>query len=206
MTHAWALFEGYLVGLALIILIGPVLFVLLHATLERGRAYGVAVSTGIMISDVIIVAICMISGDDVEIPERSSALLSWGGGIILLGLGLRYLISPPLAIASRPTLSARGLIKFFTKGFAVNFINPFVFLVWMGIISGVKLRYQETAKQWVFMAGTLAGIYTLDLAKVYLAHHIKPLLNPDVLGKVLRVAGALLVLFSLRLFYKGLGF
>ena len=46
-----AFIEGYLLGLLLIVLIGPVLFVLLNITLTQGRRHGIAVALGICMSD-----------------------------------------------------------------------------------------------------------------------------------------------------------
>lgn len=199
-----ALSEGYLIGLSLVILIGPVLFVLLHATLERGRACGLAVALGIFISDVLIVWACSRWGSSWLNSPEMMRWFSLAGGLVTATLGLRYWLAPPLALLETPAPSARGMIALFGEGFAVNFINPFVFLVWLGIIKLAERRYATPLDQEVFLGACIAGILTLDLLKVALAHRIRPLLRPATLRLVLRGAGGALLLLSIRLFYAAI--
>ena len=196
-----AFIEGYLLGLSLIILIGPVFFVLLYSTLEHGIMNGLAVALGIFISDVFIVGICLQGGEDWLKSEMVQMALTGGGGVITLGLGIHYLKTQPLSLLEKPDLNSRGVFSFFIKGFAVNFINPFVFLVWLGILSTVQYRYPTYSQQLLFLSATLAGILTLDLSKVFLAQSIKSLLKPQFLKRILKGSGFILILFSLRLLF-----
>ena len=123
----WALIEGYLAGLTLVILIGPVLFVLLHATLTQGRLSGVAVALGIFISDVLAVELCLWGGGEWVRSAQVQTLLAGSGGLILLVLGLRYFLTSPLNLVTQPSLSTTKLSGFLLKGFLVNFVNPFAF-------------------------------------------------------------------------------
>jgi threonine/homoserine/homoserine lactone efflux protein len=51
-------FEGYIVGLGMIVFIGPVFFLLLSISLHQGTKAGVATAFGIVISDLICVCLC----------------------------------------------------------------------------------------------------------------------------------------------------
>ena len=86
--------EGYLTGLALIVLIGPVLFVLLRTTLDQGRAAGFAVVAGIFVGDVIAVLLCAYGVAGAIQQRWLQVYLALGGGLLLLGLGVRYLLRP----------------------------------------------------------------------------------------------------------------
>ena len=50
--------EGFLLGLGMVIFIGPVFFMLLTSSLNYGLKSGIAVASGIFVSDVICVLIC----------------------------------------------------------------------------------------------------------------------------------------------------
>jgi len=195
--------EGYAAGLALIVLIGPVLFVLLRATLERGRGPGFAVALGIFVSDIVAVLLCTFGVARYLQSPGVGRWLALGGGALLLGFGVRYLAAPGVEAAQDVKLDPRSWLGFFARGFGVNFINPFVFMVWIGIIGAATLRHGYDLDLAWFLTGTLLGILTLDCLKVVFAHRIRPLLAPRVLKIVFRVSGVLLVGFGLRLVFVG---
>ena len=188
-------FQGYLAGLALIVLIGPVLFVLIQATLEYGKASGFMVAFGIFVSDIIAVLLVAYGASGFFQDADNQFWLALGGGAILLGLGIKYVISPGMKEPKELKVTRKDLLGFFIKGFAVNFINPFVFMVWIGIIGGADAD-PEINLFW-FLSGTLLGILTLDSLKVVFAHKIRPLLQPKVLKVIFRISGILLILFGL---------
>ncbi len=199
-----AFLEGYVAGLALIVLIGPVLFVLLQATLERGRPSGFAVAVGIFVSDVVAVALCALGVARYLQDPGVERWLALGGGALLLGFGVRYLLAPGVKAAQDVRLDARGWFGFFGRGFLVNFVNPFVFMVWIGIIGAATVRHGYDLDLVWFLTGTVLAVFTLDSLKVVFAHRIRPLLAPRVLKIVFRVSGVLLVGFGLRLVYVAL--
>ncbi len=200
-----AFVEGYLSGLGLIVLIGPVLFVLLRSTLERGRAQGMAVAIGIFVSDVLAVALCALGAATFLRRPDVEPWLALAGGALLVGFGVNSWRAPAKASRAEIPGGAARLTGFFVRGFLVNFVNPFVFMVWLGIIAAASLRHGYGAGLFWFMAGSVLAVLTLDVSKVLLAHKIRPLLSPKALRMVLRVSGALLLAFGARLVLVGLG-
>ncbi|MCB9526669.1 MAG: LysE family transporter [Myxococcales bacterium] len=195
--------EGYATGLALIVLIGPVLFVLLQATWSRGRAHGLAVAFGIFVSDILAVLLCAYgAGPHLDSPAVRPWLV-WGGAALLLGFGLGALKGPALAPPRPPRLELAGLAGDFARGFFVNFVNPFVFMVWLGLIGAATQRHGFDRDLAAYLAGCLLGILTLDVAKALLAERLKVLLRPLVLRRVMQVAGVALIAFALRLAWLG---
>ena len=83
---------------------------------------------------------------------------------------------PPLDLISTPRLQLRGLTELWS-GFAVNFINPFVFFVWLGIISVASQRHPIDLYRVMFLGSCIAGILTLDLLKVHFAQRLRALLR-----------------------------
>lgn len=197
-----AFLEGYGIGLAMVVFIGPVFFTLLKTTLRYGFRGGIMVALGIFISDAVCVALCSFGAIPFFKNQGNQFWLAIAGSIILFGLGLKYLIKPSLkSVEISDTLGAHHYTYFFAKGFVVNFVNPFVFLVWIGVIGYSRLKYGLTHDLFFFLAAALLGILTTDSLKVIFAHRLKALIRTDYLVHVYRVIGIVLIGFGIRMLW-----
>ena len=196
-----AFIEGYLTGLALIIFIGPVFFTLLQSTLEHGLKSGLSVALGIFSSDILCVLLLFGFGaTDFFTNPDNELLIGVGGAIILIGLGVSYAVKPVLKTTKEKLeLKSSSLFNFFMKGFLVNFINPFVFVVWMGLIAFASNKQPSISGQIVFLTGILLGILTQDSVKAAMANYIKNFLEPRFLRITYRVIGISLIFFGVRM-------
>lgn len=195
--------EGLVVGFGLAFLIGPVFFTLLQASLRHGVWSGLAVAVGIFISDIVCVAICALGVATLLQEEQNQAYLALGGSLILIGLGLKYLIKPNISTNVDEKIGAAGYLGYAIKGFLVNFVNPFVFFVWIGIIAVGSSKYSLGGDLKFYLAGTLIGIFSTDTLKAVLAHKIKRFIKPKILTGLFRIIGFCLVAFGGRLIYFG---
>ena len=193
--------EGYLVGLGLILLIGPVFFTLLQSTLQYDYKSGLAVALGIFVSDVICVLLCSLGVAPLLEQSHNQLIFSCLGAIILFGFGLTFLLKPVLDFKTTLKLKATDYVSFFAKGFLVNFVNPFVFLVWIGIIGLANSKYPSNQSLAIYLTGVLLGILTTDTLKALFAHHIKVLLEPKYLQLLYRIVAFCLLGFGFRLLY-----
>ena len=198
-----AFFEGYVIGLALIVFIGPVFFNLLKSTLQYGIVSGLWVAFGIFISDVVCVLLCAFGAAAFFKNQNNQFLIGTIGGVILILLGFKYLLFPMIKTKEEKlTLNTSDYFGFFAKGFLVNFVNPFVFLVWLGIIKMASIKYGGFNQDLgLYLSGALLGILTTDSAKAFFANRLKVLLNPDFLCWVYRSIGVLLIGFGCRMIY-----
>jgi threonine/homoserine/homoserine lactone efflux protein len=81
----------------------------------------------------------------------------------------------------------------------VNFVNPFVFLVWISVIGLARGKYGAGQELWIFLGAALLGILTTDTLKVIFADKIKPLIQPKFLLRAYQVIGIVLIGFGIRL-------
>ena len=186
--------------MSLIIFLGPVFFTLLESTLQSGFWSGFAVAFGIFISDVVAVLLLGFGAAGFfENPENQFGL-AIAGAAILIGLGIRYIIKPSLGTtSSRFQVRGTNYYTYFMKGFLVNFVNPFVFLVWLGIIGFATAHHGAGPSLAIFLSGALLGILTTDTLKAALAQYIKGLLRPRFMVFAYRLIGIILIGFGLRM-------
>jgi threonine/homoserine/homoserine lactone efflux protein len=196
-----AFLEGFLIGLGMIVFIGPVFFTLLKSALNYGFWAGMMVAMGIFISDVLCVGLCAFGAIPFFKNPLNQHWLAIAGSVILFGIGLKYLIKPDVNVDKELKLKAGHYTAYFAKGFLVNFVNPFVFLVWVSVIGLAQLKYGEDADLWVFLGAALLAIILTDTTKVIFAHRIKNLIKPKFLLKAYQVIGVVMLGFGFRLLY-----
>lgn len=191
--------EGYLTGLSMIVFIGPVFFLLVSVSLESGTIPGILVAGGIIAGDFLYVMFCFFGAVAFIDTSGGKTYFAIAGGALLVVLGIKYIIQKDARLVSSPQLRPFHYLKFFINGFLVNFVNPFVFIVWLGVVAFSKETFRSPDSSIVFLSGTLCGILSTDLLKVFAARKIKQFLVPEKLRIVYRISGVVLVLFGIRM-------
>jgi len=195
--------EGLLLGVPAIFFIGPVLLTLLQASVEHGFKSGFAVATGITASDVVCVALAYVGVARFFEAPGSKMWVGVLGGAILMGFGLGLLLRTPQLPDVAAPLGKSHFFALFAKGFAVNFINPFVFAYWIGALGVMASKHSLTPlNTLIYFGGAITVIYTTDVLKVLLAERLKHNLTHQRLYQINRFAGVGLVLFGLILIWR----
>ncbi|WNJ16336.1 LysE family transporter [Pontibacter sp. G13] len=207
-----AFIEGYTLGLAMIIFIGPVFFTLLKSTLQHGLKSGLSVALGVFSSDVVCVFLLYGLGVSAFFANPDyKYLIGIGGALLLLGMGVKYCFTRGTLSGSasdsvetnknQPSRQPK-LFSFFTQGFLINFLNPAVFGVWVAIIATATTKYSLESGRMVFLLGTLLGVITTDSLKAIFANRIKGLMKPQWLSLTYRGIGVALIAFGMHTFSK----
>ncbi len=191
--------EGYGVGFAMIVFIGPVFFTLLKSALQYGFPGGMMVALGIFVSDIVCVGLCSFGAIPIFKNPDNQFWLAIAGSLILFGLGLKYIFKPAIFTHEAIAIKAHHYTTLFSKGFLVNFVNPFVFLVWIGVIGYGRNKFGFTPELAIFLSAALLAILTTDSLKVIFAYRIKELVKPKLLLNVYRVIGIVLIGFGVRM-------
>ncbi|KZS41629.1 lysine transporter LysE [Aquimarina aggregata] len=192
--------DGFIIGLGMIIFIGPVFFLLLNSSLQFGTKAGTAVALGIIVSDILCVLLCYVGLSSFLTAKGNQFWIGVFGSIIIFGLGINYLLKKAV-LNNEPIVDAKNIGKFFLKGFSVNFFNPFVFIIWIGVYNYGEHKYVENSSLFFFLLAVLLGILTTDLVKVFLSKKLKKILSVKRLTLFFRITGILLIVFSIRLLY-----
>lgn len=198
-----AFLHGLGFGLLMMFFIGPVFFYLLQTSLQFGTKSGIVAAIGIVFSDFCAVVLCYFWASKLfeEGSTQNEFWLALIGGVIVLFFGLGYIFKPKIPNNRPIEIKKADYVTFFTKAFLINFVNPFVFLVWISMIGVARNTYGETNLVIAFLSAALLGIVTTDTLKVIGAKYLKRIIEPHVLIKVYKIIGIILILFSSRLFY-----
>lgn len=189
--------NGYLIGLGTIIFIGPVFFLLLSTTFEFGVKSGLLIALGIIVSDIVYAVVCYFGFINVLKISNNNVWLAVIGSVILILLGINYVFKK--SENGEPIVyKQKNYLSLFVKGFLVNFVNPFVLLVWIGFVN-YSMKFTNGG---IFIVGILFGILTTDVLKVFASKRIKQFLSPTKLKMVYRIIGVVLILFGLRMIFS----
>ncbi len=125
-------------------------------------------------------------------------------GIILVVYGVVHFKTPDKESgeASVEVKSPSGL-SMILKGFFLNCLNPAVWLLWLGNVTGVsKLLQYKVLNMIIYFSITLGLVLLVELAKVSAAGKLKRILTPKIMYVVNVITGTLLVIFGLVLIYN----
>jgi len=193
--------EGFIIGLGMIIFVGPVFFLLLNSSLQYGTKAGTAVAIGIIISDVFCVLLCYFGLTTMIVSEAHQFWIGVAGTTILFGLGIHYLFKKQEGTGSFIS-NGKDWYTFLVKGFSVNFFNPFVFVVWMSVFQYGKSKYSAQEDLISYLIAVLVGIFFVDLLKVFLSKKLRNIISKRRLNLFFKITGVVLILFSFRILYR----
>lgn len=194
-----AILSGIFLGLSTLIFIGPVLFYLLKSSFESGLKAGLAVALGIIIGDIICVILAIYGAQGFFENPTNQVWIALIGGILLLFIGIKYVVKPKLSTAVDVKYSTKKIGSYFINGFLINFVNPFVFLVWFGYTTYLRSMYQNEFQVVLALIFALAVIFSTDILKAFFAQRLMNLIKPSKLKLIFRIFGIIMMVFGIRL-------
>lgn len=197
-----AIWNGFLFGLLLSVLIGPVFFALIQNSIEKGFKAGIFMAVGIALSDSFYIFITYYGISKLTENPSFNMWLGGIGGLIMLAFGLVYMFKPvPVKGAKQAHEESGQWFQQIIKGFFLNGVNPFVLFFWIGIMTKISIDFQFSQNQTlVFFVTLIATVLTTDVLKSYFAMKLSEIVTPRFMKIMNRVVGIALILFSLRLF------
>ncbi len=190
---------GALLGMSTLIFIGPVFFYLLKSSVESGWKAGISVALGIIAGDVICVFLAMMGGEQFINDSEHIFWIALGGGALLVSMGIKYIIWPFIQPERRKKHHAGSILIYFTHGFIINFVNPFVFVVWFGFTTYIREEFSTDRAVWLALSTTLLVIFVTDCLKAVLASKLNRIVRPERMLKWMRVFGVIMLIFGIRL-------
>ena len=201
-----AILEGAFLGLSLAFLVGPTFISLIQTSIQRGFKAGVQFAIGISLSDISLIALSYLGLLQIFSSAQQHLTLGIVGGSILIAFGIitfkrNYSIPTHIPITAR--VSSGRFFKYFTKGFLLNILNPFLLIFWIGVMGLVSAKYTIPSKEvQVFFSACIVTVFSTDLVKVIISRKIGENLNKKKLILLNRFAGSMLILFGIILILR----
>ncbi|MBI4930655.1 MAG: LysE family transporter [Bacteroidetes bacterium] len=197
-----AILDGILLGFTLAILTGPAFFALLQTSIRNGYKSGIAFAIGVFISDTIIISLSYLGALRLFNDPKNNFIIGIIGGTILIMFGIFNTFQKhPLEMETREGDMEKLLSKKTTlpmialKGFAINLINPFVIIFWLGVVGTVSTHSDFSQFDIITLfATTLLTVLGTDILKAIGANKITSFLSPNILHWINRIAGIILVI------------
>lgn len=181
---------------------GPAVLFVVSVALARGPQPGVAASIGILAGNAFYfvlsatgVAAAIVASNEVF------TLLKWAGAVYLVWLGIRMLVTKPVAIEVEPQPVHRA----FARGFLVQAANPKALVFFVALLPQF-IDAQGAVVHQVLILGVSSVVIELAVLVLYVAAAVKArTIATDRLAAPLeKIGGAFLVAAGARLaFVKG---
>src|SRR5690606_31560685 len=141
--------EGFVAGIGLSLMLGTVFFSILQNSLTHGYKAGVLISLGVIISDIMFIALAIGSATFAVLIEDWQLQFSIGGGVALIIFGIVQVFRKPFKEKENALLQSKVKRRtlLIVNGFFLNVINPVNFFVWLGIASYLTLTFKYTMNQ-----------------------------------------------------------
>jgi threonine/homoserine/homoserine lactone efflux protein len=202
--------QGVILGFTLSILFGfgPALIALVQTSIHRGFWSGVLLAAGVMLSDLVLVALCFLGA--IQILEHPGNKMVFGiaGGVLLIVFGIvTYTRKVAISVdreGNEKEPNVPGPLTYILKGFFINFTNPFVWFFWMGVVVGFASTYdgEDVLPLVYFYSGALGTIFIMDVLKSFSAYKIKKYIQTHSLIWINRIAGIGLFIFGVYLILR----
>lgn len=216
-------FEGVIIGLTLAVIMGfgPSFFTLIHTSISRGFKSAMLLDIGIILNDIMIVALMMMSNIKFDITGgRNMIYAGISAGIILIIFGIyTYTLSPTriINISQNNSESIEKLNKRFddtpkwyvylSKGFLINIFNPFVWIFWITCVATASSNYGGNKDSLIiFFAGVFATALFFDILKALGAYSLKRFFTERMLRIFNKITGIALILSAIYIIVRVLLF
>jgi len=193
--------EAILFGLLLGIAAGPVSIAMIELAIQGGKKPAFSLAAGVWLGDITFVLMTFFGLSFISEIPGFHFYLGICGGVILLLFGLMSIFLKPKKLETQ-LLSASSYVGFFMKGYAINILNPFVFVFWIGVIGNLSKRSLEFSDGLLYIATILVTLSMTDIVKIFVSDFIREYMN-DKQFRVLRIiSGIGLIGFGISLIWR----
>lgn len=201
--------NAILFGFFLSFMIGPVFFMLIQTSILKGARAAIMFNVGVILGDVAFIIIAYLGSRHLLERIKDDPRLFFIGGLILVVYGLITYFdkSNKKEAEDTPLIEipvSNNYLKLLFKGFFLNFINIGVLGFWLGLIVviGPVLDMNPNHIFWYFTT-IIISYFITDLGKIVLAKKLKKKLTANVIYKIKKTMGVLLIIFGFGLILKG---
>ena len=197
-----AIIKGFLMGLLLVISVGPVIFTIIKQSINNGKEGGFSFVAGVWVSDFVWVLLSNLFSEFVTALLDFKKPIGIAGSMFLISMGVFYLFFKKVHIhpqdISLPPLQGSDHLKLALQGFLVNTLNPGVMVFWLTSVTAIAITH--TIRERIIIFSTCLAInMAADVGKVILAGKLRSKLTIHNIKVINRISGFILLCFGTAL-------
>lgn len=198
-----AISQGFLIGIGLAMLIGPVFFSLINTSINKGVQNAIYLAIGISLSDLFYIALVFIGINTLFQNEMFKYWLGIGGALILIAFGIQSILKKTKTLPDQKiNIESKHKVKNILKGFLLNSVHPGVVFFWLATVGGILGSGDfSTTENILLFTTTILTTFACDLIKIKLASKLSQYLNPFLIRKLNIGIGTILVCSGIYLGY-----
>ncbi len=194
-----AIIKGFLMGLLLVISVGPVIFTIIKQSINNGKEGGFSFVAGVWVSDLVWVLLSNLFSEFVTTLLDFKKPIGIAGSAFLISMGVFYLFFKKVNVhpqdISLPPLQGSDHAKLALQGFLVNTLNPGVMVFWLTSVTAIAITH--TIRERIIIFGTCLIInMAADVGKVVLAGKLRSKLTIHNIRVINRISGFILLCFG----------
>lgn len=196
-----AILSGFLLGLALVFSVGPVIFTIIKLRINYGVASAFYFISGVWLSDLLWVLTANVFGDLLGALIVYKKAIGITGGLFLIGLGIFYLFIKKYhskeELDKGVRIAGTTHVKLFITGFLINTLNPGVIALWFA--AATKSLSNTFNERMVIFAICLLLNMSADIVKINLAGRLRKKLTDKNISIINKISGLLFLAFGVAL-------
>jgi len=194
-----AVLKGFVMGLLLVISVGPVIFTIIKQSINNGKEGGFSFVVGVWVSDLVLVLLSNVFSEFVTALLDFKRTIGFAGSIFLLSMGVFYLFfkkvhAHPQEI-NLPPLQSSDHFKIALQGFMINTLNPGVIAFWLTSVTAIAVTHTIKERIIIFATCLLVNM-SADVGKVVLAGILRSKLTVHNIRLINRISGLILISFG----------
>jgi len=200
------IFKGILLGITVAFIIGPVFFALIQTSIYRGLRAGIQLAFGVMLSDLTLIILSFFGVLQLLNDAENYLFVGTIGGVLLIIFGIVTFIRKPKLNETKIDTNFNSntkILKYVTKGYFLNILNPFLFIFWVTVMSMQgAVTDNDTFEIVLFFTAALITIFFTDVIKCLIAKWIKKFITIKLIVRLNKLVGLILMGFGLSLIYR----
>lgn len=191
--------SGIILGFAIAILVGPVFFLLLNTSIKKGWIPALYIAFGVALCDIFYVLLISIGFTSIAESFISNNKIVIGEGVLFIVIGLIMIIKKSKIEATEDLVfTNKERVKYFFKGFMLNFLNPSVVIFWFGAVSAATIELGKKQHFFIlFFATTIVTVFLFDIIKIYLSRKLAILITEKLLNSINMFSGIIMIFYGL---------
>lgn len=198
-----AILSGFLLGLALVFSVGPVIFTIIKLRINYGLISAFYFIAGVWLSDFLWVVTANFFGSSLTTLIDYKKPIGITGGLFLMALGIYYLFFKKYhtkeELDSGVRIAGTTHLRIFITGFLINTLNPGVIALWFAATTKTIANAYTTNERIITFSICLLLNMLADILKINLAGKLRKKLTDRNIAIVNKISGSLFLVFGLAL-------